>query len=84
MPLISFKTDDELAVKLKIAAKHKGINTSAYIKLALKQHVDGDLSELTKNGLTVAEEQEILAAVKRGDYIGPFDDVEEGIQALKS
>lgn len=83
MTQISFKADNEFSTKLKLAAKSKGITPSAYMKLNLKKQIDGDLSELTENGLTIAEEQAILEAVRSDDAIGPFDNIEEAIKALK-
>lgn len=84
MTQISFKADNEFSIKLKLAAKSKGITPSAYMKLNLKKQIDGDLSELTENGLTIAEEQAILEAVRSDNAIGPFDNIEEAIEALKS
>ncbi len=72
MSTISFKTDEDFKGKLEQLAKKKGINLSAYIKLTLTKGVNCDLSEITENGLTVAEELEILASDKSENTSGPY------------
>ena len=83
MATVSFKADDNLKKILDTLAKKKGINTSAYIKLVLKKGVDDDLAEITKNGLTVAEEMEILAADTDSKVHGPYKTAKSAINALK-
>lgn len=82
MAVISFKTDDEFKSKLEALAQKKGINTSAYIKLTLTQTMNGELAEMTENGLTVAEELAILAADKKDVVSGPFTETAGLMKAL--
>ncbi len=82
MTTISFKADPILKEKLNILAERKGINTSAYIKLILTQKINGELVELTENGLTVAEELEILHSAKKDKTIGPFKTAKALMKAL--
>lgn len=82
MATISFKADDDFKKKLDTLAKNKGINTSAYIKLVLTKGVKTDLSEITENGLTVAEELEILESEANDKVYGPFHSAKEVMKAL--
>lgn len=83
MATISFKADDNLKHKLDVLARASGINTSAYIKLILTRNINNELIEITENGLTLAEELEILEADKNDEVSGPFDSTEELIKHLK-
>lgn len=83
MATISFKADDDFKKRLDVLAKRKGINTSAYIKLLLTKEVNGELAEVTENGLTVAEEMEILDSVAHDKVHGPFSTTAELMKALK-
>jgi predicted transcriptional regulator len=83
MATISFKADEDLNKKLKTLAKKKGITTSAYIKLILTKGVNGELIEITENGLTVAEELEILDSDKNDKIFGPFTSAKAVMAALK-
>ncbi|MBI2464403.1 hypothetical protein HYV57_05600 [Candidatus Peregrinibacteria bacterium] len=83
MPTISFKADDNFKNKLELLAQKKGINTSAYIKLLLTKELKIELVEITENGLTVAEELEILASDKNDKIFGPFTTAKSTIKALK-
>ncbi|MBI2453495.1 hypothetical protein HYV56_02210 [Candidatus Peregrinibacteria bacterium] len=83
MPTISFKADDDFKGKLELLAQKKGINTSAYIKLLLTKELKIELVEITENGLTVAEEFEILASDKNDKIFGPFTTAKSAIKALK-
>lgn len=67
MLTIAFRSDEELKKQLQHLAKLKGINLSALIKLYLKQSIKKDLNEITENGMTVAEELELLMAKEEGD-----------------
>ncbi len=82
MSTTSFKTDDEFKQKLDAVAHYKGINTSAYIKMSLTKSMRDDLSEITENGMTVAEELEILRSDKEDPTYGPFETVEELMKSL--
>ena len=83
MATISFKADDDFKKKLDTLAKSKGINTSAYIKLLLTKEVKHELSELTENGLTVAEELDILDSAANDTVKGPFTNAKDLMKALK-
>lgn len=83
MSTISFKADEDLNKKLKALAKKKGITTSAYIKLILTKGINGELVEITENGLTVAEELQILESDKIDKTYGPFSTPKSVMAALK-
>jgi len=83
MATISFKSDGEFKNTLETLAKKKGINTSAYIKLILTEGVNEDLSRLTKNGLTVAEELAILSSDENEKTSRPYASAESLMKALK-
>jgi antitoxin component of RelBE/YafQ-DinJ toxin-antitoxin module len=83
MATISFKADDNLKHKLDALAQANGINTSAYIKLILTRNINNELVEITENGLTLAEELEILEADKNGETLRPFDSAGDLIKHLK-
>lgn len=83
MTTISFKADETLKEKLNVLAKKKGVNTSAYIKLVLTKGINEDLSEITENGLTVAEELQILSSDAQGKVHGPFKTAKSFIKALR-
>ncbi|MBU1703449.1 hypothetical protein KJ951_03530 [Patescibacteria group bacterium] len=83
MATISFKADDSFKKKLDALAEKKGINTSAFIKLILTKEVGCELAEMTENGLTVAEELEILDSVKNDKVLGPFSNTNDLLNALK-
>lgn len=82
MTTISFKAKEELKDSLDIVAEKKGINTSSYIKLKLTEALEKDLKEITPNGLTVAEELEILKSDKEETY-GTFDNVKSLMNSLR-
>jgi len=83
MATISFKADDSLKKQLNLLAKKKGINTSAYIKLILTQQINGELVEITENGLTVAEEVAILKSDEEDETTGHFKTAKSLMRALK-
>jgi predicted transcriptional regulator len=82
MSTIAFRADDELRMKLEHIAKNKGVNLSALIKLYLTTALKKDLNEITENGMTVAEELELLAMDAEGDT-GKTYSVDEYIKYLK-
>lgn len=84
MATITFKAEDDFKKKLEAVAGHRGINVSAYIKLCLTKEVRTDLSEITENGMTVAEELEILRSDTEDPTYGPFETVEELMESLNS
>ena len=84
MSTISFKADDQFKDKIQSLAQRKGINTSAYIKLILTRTVNDELSEITENGLTVAEELEILESVQNDKTFGPYKNTKDLMKSLKS
>mgnify|MGYP001583958140 FL=1 len=83
MTTISFKADTALKNNLQTVARNKGINTSAYIKLVLTEKLENDLSRITENGFTVAEELEILRSFKHDKRYGPFKTADEFMRALR-
>ncbi|MFH1284880.1 MAG: hypothetical protein ABIH78_04845 [Candidatus Peregrinibacteria bacterium] len=83
MTTISFKAEEDFKKELDTLAKKKGINTSAYIKLILTKELNGELSEITENGLTVAEELEILSSDANDEVFGPFRTSKAMMKALK-
>jgi len=83
MATISFKADEDLNKKLKTLAKKKGITTSAYIKLILTKGINGELIEITENGLTVAEELKIINSDKNDKTHGSFKSAKSVMSALK-
>lgn len=83
MTTISFKADDNLKNQLDILAERSGINTSAYIKFILTKQIAEELSQITPNGLTVAEELSILSADKNEKMYGPFTTAKSLMKALK-
>ena len=82
MSTIAFRADDELKMKLEHIAKNKGINTSALIKLYLTTALKRDLNEITENGMTVAEELELLVMDEEGSDGKIYDNVDELIKDL--
>lgn len=83
MTTISFKADTALKDNLQTLARKKGINTSAYIKLVLTEKLEKDLSRITENGFTVAEELAILRSIKHDKRHGPYKTVDALMRALK-
>ena len=83
MATLSFKSDDQLKKNIGLLAQKKGINTSAYIKLILTKEVNNELSEITENGLTVAEELEILSSLKKDKKYGPFKTAKDFMKSLE-
>jgi hypothetical protein len=84
MSTIAFRADDELRMKLECIAKNKGINVSALIKLYLTTALKKDLNEITENGMTVAEELELLAMREEGGDGKVYKSAEDYIKHLKS
>lgn len=82
MSTIAFRADDEMKMKLEHIAKNKGINLSALIKLYLTTSLKRDLNEITENGITVAEELELLIMQEEGST-GKTYSVDEYIKHLK-
>ena len=83
MTAISFKADDALRNHLMSLAQNAGINLSAYIKLLLTKSIKDELSRVTENGLTVAEELDLLLRDEEGETIGPFQSVKELRKSLE-
>ncbi|PIQ78662.1 hypothetical protein COV81_04580 [Candidatus Peregrinibacteria bacterium CG11_big_fil_rev_8_21_14_0_20_41_10] len=83
MATVSFKASPELKTKLESVAQIKGINLSAYIKLILTAALKDELIKVTENGLTVAEELEILASTMDDETTGPFTDTNELLKSLR-
>ncbi len=83
MATIAFKADTGLKETLDALARKKGINTSAYIKFVLTKELDEELSRVTANGFTVAEELQILASEAHDKRYGPFKTAAAMMRALK-
>ena len=84
MITISFKAEESLKTKLELLSKKKGINASAYIKLILTKNIDDELNELTANGMTFAEELNILYSDAHDPVSGPFKTSKSLMKALRS
>lgn len=82
MSTIAFRADDEMKMKLEHIAKNKGINLSALVKLYLTTALKKDLNEMTENGMTVAEELDLLIMQEEGGT-GKTYSVDEYIKYLK-
>jgi len=82
MTTIAFRANEEVRKQLEAIAKNKGINLSAVIKLYLTQGIKSGLNEITINGMTVAEELELLAQAKDGGTGEIYDNVEDFIKSL--
>jgi len=66
MTTIAFRVDDNFKTKLEVIAKNKGINISSLIKMYLTSALKKDLNEITENGMTIAEELELLIMKEEG------------------
>jgi antitoxin component of RelBE/YafQ-DinJ toxin-antitoxin module len=66
MATVAFKTEESFKDTLSRLAKLKGITLSALIKLYLTASVKKELSVVTENGLTMAEEIEVLIREQEG------------------
>ena len=84
MSRISFQAKDDLQRKLQTIAESKGLNMSSFIRMALTDYTNRELSKVTENGFTVAEELDILDTIQKDEFVGPFDIVEEMIESLNS
>jgi|688.fasta_scaffold2568589_1 hypothetical protein len=82
MVLVTFKAEDELKEMLNNIAKRKGLSLSSYIKSVLRAALNEELSSVTENGFTVAEEIEILASSYDEEVIGPFENINDLFKAL--
>lgn len=65
MPTVSFKADEKFTTTVKALASRSGINVSAFMKMLLTRGIDEEMSRVTSNGFTVAEELGILATHAR-------------------
>lgn len=83
MATVSFKTDTKTKRTIDLLAQRKGINVSAYIKLILTKELSDELSCLTPNGFTVAEELELLSSHTHDKVSGPFKTTTSLMRALK-
>jgi hypothetical protein len=82
MATLSFKAKDDFKKQLTLLAENKGINLSALIKLLLTESLKKELSRVTENGMTVAEELELLAMDAEGDDGKVYDNVDDLIKDL--
>jgi len=77
MTTIAFKAEDEIKQKLLSLASSKGISLSALIKLYLTEAMKKDLSQITENGITKAEELELLIMNEEGSDGIVYDSVDD-------
>ena len=82
MAIITFKTSEIFKKNLTIISQLKGINMSAYIKLVLTDAIKKDMSQITKNGLTAAEELEMMQSDFFEKTYGPFKNTDDLMKAL--
>ena len=82
MTTIAFRANESMKQELEHLAKRKGINLSALIKMYLTEVSRRDLNQITENGMTVAEELEILMAIEEGGDGKVYDSAEEYIKSL--
>lgn len=82
MTTIAFRVDETLKKQLEHLAKYKGINLSALIKMYLTEVSKRDLNRITENGMTVAEELEILMMAEEGGDGKIYDSAKEYIKSL--
>lgn len=83
MSTISFKADAGLKRQIETLAKRRGVNTSAYIKLLLTEMLAEELARVTENGLTMAEEMDILRSTAKDVTYGPFTRTKDLLAALE-
>lgn len=82
MTTIAFKAEDSFKKKLHYLARYKGINDSALIKLLLTSSIKEELSIVTQNGMTVAEELELLMMKEEGTTGKIYHTPEDFIRAM--
>ena len=83
MTTISFKAEAQFKQTIEHLARDKGINTSAYLKLVLTEVIKKELSRVTENGFTVAEELAMLHSAANDPVSGPFHSVDALMRHLK-
>lgn len=66
MTTVAFKAEEKFKKTLHYLAHYKGINDSALIKLLLTSSLKEELAKTTVNGITVAEELELLIMKEEG------------------
>lgn len=82
MTTIAFRADENLKKELEHLAKRNGISLSSLIKMYLTKAKNHDLNEITENGMTVAEELELLIMHEEGDDGKVYDNVADLIKDL--
>ena len=82
MTTIAFKAEDVLKQALEKLSKLKGISLSALIKMYLTTELKKELSQITENGMTLAEELDILLTLEEGSEGKEYKDVESLIKYL--
>lgn len=83
MSTIAFRANDKLKRQLEQLARLKGINMSSLIKLYLTKDIKRELSRITENGMTVADELELLTRMEEGDDGKEYDNVGDLIKDLE-
>ena len=84
MTTIAFKAEDKFKITIHYLAKYKGINDSALIKLLLTDSMKGELSKTTANGMTVAEELELLMMKGEGTTGKVYKNSKNFIKAMNA
>lgn len=59
MKSITIRISADTKKELTELAQHMGVNTSAYIKMVLTQHVNDEIARETRSGLTIGEQMEL-------------------------
>jgi hypothetical protein len=83
MNTITFKAPETFKKNLMLISQSKGINMSAYIKLVLTTAMKAELTQLTKNGITIKDEISILNSAMFDAKNGPFENADNLMEALK-
>ena len=86
---VQIRLDNKLKKDAEKIFEELGIDTPTAIRIFLKKVVKMKsipftltTQNLTENGLTPEEEQEILRRAKSKDFIGPFDNAEDIVNYL--
>jgi hypothetical protein len=82
MTTVAFKAEDALKNALGKVARMKGISLSALIKFYLTDALKAELSRITENNMTLAEELDILFTLEEGGDGKIYSNVESLISDL--
>lgn len=82
---VSFTANEDLKNKALAKAKNEGITLKTLFIYTMKGFVNGEISlglKITNNGFTEEFENEVLAASKEKEHIGPFKSAKAALAAL--